>query len=719
MRIFFLKKQVVLSTLTLLMFQAVPIFSGQTAISHAGGASITTASFPRIANYDGYTGAAQAPIFARYGLDIAWDSLTWTHPDALSALHTANPNATVIGYERTALIDYTNLSRYGTNAIYPGWYVLKPGSTLSAAISSTQTTIPVQSTAPFALYDDVLVDGESMHVVGINSTTNTLTVWRGFYSTAAAHSAGARIATHDSLPTGGAVRTNQDPVNDPAMDRPWTLNVSGVCPRNAQGQRWVDFLASWVKSKILGTGLWNGIFYDNSNDVLSDPSADTNNDGVGDSGVVSGVNVWQQGLQALYSQTRANFPSAIVMGTGYNFGEYSSANGENIYADPSNPTYWSSLVQNYHFHMQNSAAPQMSIFNPNQTSGAPSLQTMRYGLTTALLDNGAYTFDRGATQNGTPWWFDEYDGGAGTALTADVSASATLLPVANSVAFAPGQTVEVEGELMQVTLVAPGLLTVTRGQGGTTAVSHSAGSVVATPQQVQAGLGYLGQPLGPAYLVQPAGPNQLGNPSFDQGTLSPWVLQLQSGAAATASLDTSSKVDGTASAKIAVSAVTKSDLATQFGQIHVSLVGGTSYQLTFSAMSSVAHTVHVLICSASTKPSCFGDSVMPLSTGWQQHTLSFVMPASASDVRVSFELGDAVATTWLDAVSLTSMSNPVQRRDFTHGTVLVNPSSQSYSVTLPAGYCHLHGDQNPTLNNGAPATTVTVPGRDGVILRTC
>ena len=714
-----LRKILALLTLTSLVIQVVPALSGRTPISHAGGVGITVAPFPRIANYDGFTTAAQAPIFSRYGLDIAWDSMTWTHPDALSALHAANPNATLIAYERTVLLDYTNLTRYGSGAIYPGWWLLQPGSTLSSAIDSSQTTIPVRSTAPFALYDDVLVDGESMHVVGINASANTLTVWRGFYSTASAHNSGARIATHNSIPTGGAVLTNQDPVNDPAMDRPWALNVSSVCPRNAQGQRWVDYLASWMQSTIMSSGLWNGIFYDNSNDVLADPNADVDNDGTADSGVVNGVNVWQQGLAALYSETRANFPAAMLLGTGYNFGEYGSANGENIYADPSNPTYWSSLAQNYQYHMQNSAGPQMSIFNPNQSSGSPSLKTMRYGLTTALLSDGSYSFDRGATQNGTPWWFDEYDNGAGTALTASVSATSTQLPVARSASFATGQSVQVEGELMTVTAVASGLLGVTRGQGGTTAASHSAGSVVATAQQVQAGLGYLGQALGAAYPVQAPGANLLANPSFDLGTLAPWSLYLMNGAAGTASLDTGNQVDGAASAKIVASTVTSSDVGVQFGQTNLSLVGSKSYQLTFSAMSSIAHTVHVLICSASTSPACFGDSVQPLTTSWQQHSLTFTMPSSAADVRVQFELGDKAATTWIDATSLASVPNPLQRRDFTNGTVLVNPSSQTYSVTLPSGYCHLQGDQNPSLNDGATATSVSVPGQDGVILVKC
>lgn len=42
---------------------------------------------------------------------------------------------------------------------------------------------------------------------------------------------------------------------------------------------------------------------------------------------------------------------------------------------------------------------------------AAHYQRMRFGLTTALLDNGLYSFEFGDTWHGNAWWYDEFDGG--------------------------------------------------------------------------------------------------------------------------------------------------------------------------------------------------------------------------------------------------------------------------------------------------------------------
>jgi hypothetical protein len=61
--------------------------------------------------------------------------------------------------------------------------------------------------------------------------------------------------------------------------------------------------------------------------------------------------------------------------------------------------------------------------------------------------------------------------------------------------------------------------------------------------------------------------------------------------------------------------------------------------------------------------------------------------------------------------------NGVWRRNFQLGTVLVNPrGNPAVTVTLEPGYQHFTGTQDPTTNNGAAATTVTLQPRDGVVL---
>ena len=73
-----------------------------------------------------------------------------------------------------------------------------------------------------------------------------------------------------------------------------------------------------------------------------------------------------------------------------------------------------------------------------------------------------------------------------------------------------------------------------------------------------------------------------------------------------------------------------------------------------------------------------------------------------------------------DARNLTGSTVPVKpgvwRRDFQHGTVLVNSTDQSQTVDLDADFEHLNGTQDHAVNDGEIASTVTIPAKDGLIL---
>lgn len=79
-------------------------------------------------------------------------------------------------------------------------------------------------------------------------------------------------------------------------------------------------------------------------------------------------------------------------------------------------------------------------------------------------------------------------------------------------------------------------------------------------------------------------------------------------------------------------------------------------------------------------------------------------------------LGTPVA----DARNLTGSTTPVGpgvwRRDFQHGTVLVNSTNQPQTIDLDADFEHLNGTQDHATNNGEITSTVTIPANDGLIL---
>lgn len=84
------------------------------------------------------------------------------------------------------------------------------------------------------------------------------------------------------------------------------------------------------------------------------------------------------------------------------------------------------------------------------------------------------------------------------------------------------------------------------------------------------------------------------------------------------------------------------------------------------------------------------------------------------------EYGAYLGTPVGAARNLTGSTAPVKpgvwRRDFQHGTVLVNSTDQPQAVDLDADFEHLNGTQDHAVNNGEIASTVTIPARDGLLL---
>ena len=86
-----------------------------------------------------------------------------------------------------------------------------------------------------------------------------------------------------------------------------------------------------------------------------------------------------------------------------------------------------------------------------------------------------------------------------------------------------------------------------------------------------------------------------------------------------------------------------------------------------------------------------------------------------------FDLAGTGGTHWLgkaiDPPQTSPWQNGVYRRNFEHGTVLINPKGNgSKTVTMEAGYHRFTGHQAPGVNNGQAATTVTLLDRDGLFL---
>ncbi len=552
-----------------------------------------------------------------------------------------------------------------------------------------------------------------MRVAAVDTAAGTLRVQRGLLSAATPHAAGARIAAHATSWPGT-----------------WMLNVGPACPVDpASGQTWSAYLAAYA-ARALAAAPWDGVFYDdadNSVSALNGGAVDANNDNA-----PSGTG-WADGMRALFEHTRALAPGATVVGNGATYP--GADNGREFELFNHDPAAWAGNLTAY---LQ---AGTSSIVNPDTgDTGAQDLRAMRFGLDTALLGDGYYSYDYGTNAHGQTWWYDEYDGGAGSSLAAGVDANATTLTVApgtgsrfrvGDVARVPsdaytGAGLSLDDERVRVLAVAGDTLTVRRGVEGSLPAPHAVGDKVATDAQLAGGQGWLGMPLSPARAQTLTTPNLLANGDFQGAAsagagaspLDPWTLCACDGAAAaTVSQDSGSAETGAAAARIDVTRATPAmPWNVAFYQAGLDVAAGTTYTLSFWARASAGRAINAVIQRTGGDWAVRAGQDVALDTSWRRYTLTFTSSATESGLKVQFNLAQAIVSVWLGGVSFQQGDPNVWERDFTHGAVLVNGTDSPQTVDIGPGYRRIAGTQDPAVNNGAIATSVTLAPHDAIVL---
>jgi hypothetical protein len=677
--------------------------------------------YPRLANLQGFTKSWQAATFGRYGLVLPrFAPKSPAAAAAVRALKAKSRGTKVLLYLESLSVDVPG---FNGMSIYPGWWLTLAGTTLSAPLDASSTTVPVANAsiinANLGSNADVLVDGESMHVTGVNVSAGTLTVQRGYYSSATAHSAGARLAAHATKWPGS-----------------WMLNLSPYCPVNpSTGQSWSSYLAQQAQAD-LAAAPWDGVYYDDSNSSIANLSGgqvDANNDNVADGGDGPSGTGWKDGASALYAQTHALASTAQLIGNG---AIYPTSSGREMEHFPYYDNGWATAFGTYlNLAGPAGSGPDTVVNADTNNTGTQSLQSMRFNLGTTLMGNGYYYYDGGTQQHGQTWWYDEYDGGMGSSLSGAVSASQTSLALAAGTGsrFRVGDVVRVpestyiaynsgstDDEQMLVQGVSGDTLTVQRGYNGTLAAAHVAGTKVLTAAQIAAGQGWLGQPLGPATSLSSGGASQLQNGDFEStgsGWLTPWQLGVSAPAAASIGQDAGTAATGAASARITVSqAAPSAAWDVQLSQGGLSLVAGTTYSLSFWAKGSAGQPVMASVQQTVSPYAGRAKQWYTLTGSWQQYNLTFTAPSTEGSIGVVFNLATASGTIWLDGARFTVGDPNLWRRDFTHGTVLLNGTATTQTVQLGAGYRRIAGTQDPGTNSGAAASGVSIPPQDALLL---
>lgn len=366
----------------------------------------------------------------------------WDNISTIENLKSANP-------EQKHFIDYsiteTSWDDWGSQSevvevmekIPSEWFLTQLGSDLSQPLNESQTIVYINENMNskgqplFQINDVITCEYESMKIIGVDAQNKTLTVERGFVRKAATHAVGTRIAPQIIF-----------------WPKTWVMNLSTMCPKIDVGdgngpQSWIEYATKNIK--VDHEELWDGYIVDRIEYGESwligswcrsiDPDC-TNNEVTDEYQAFDGA--WYEGcsgfLQYLRTKLSGNALISNTSGAYYevlNGAIYESYPGNWVNDRPETYEEWTerTIGENGYLHVSKSGyTPHYTLAetyedeempdedgsydNPYDKPGfVPDYQKMRYGLSTALLGDGYFSYEISTTGHGSLglMWFDEYD----------------------------------------------------------------------------------------------------------------------------------------------------------------------------------------------------------------------------------------------------------------------------------------------------------------------
>ncbi len=229
----------------------------------------------------------------------------------------------------------------------------------------------------------------------------------------------------------------------------------------------------------------------------------------------------------------------------------------------------------------------------------------------------------------------------------------------------------------------------------------------------------LGQPLGAAQNVAVSSydpSNLLDNAGFEASLTGTWLLEVTktAGAAATATVDHSTFVEGNASLRLDVTGVDGTNWHVDFEQQNRKLTRGVTYDLTFWAKADTARVIAVDSQKNGGDYRNYGLSQsINIGTDWKQYTATFQANETVTDARIQFWAGQQTGQVWLDGIQLAQHPPDVYRRDFTNGIALLNGTRQQQTIDLGSGFHRINGTQAPRyeyiIDDASPQFTASGP----------
>ena len=426
--------------------------------------SVGTVDFPRLMAYMPPPEQSDANK-ARYDYIVYMP--TEVDANEIAAIRQINPDIKVLVYTLSHEVyafpasGYDNAYNAETRTLSADWMMLKAGSTLTSAITTTASTYAcsVDDGSKFTAGQCVVIGGtaatpfsgdsplnRTAELAFVSSVAgNTVNLTRGQMWPAKTHASGVRIAP---TATGWA---NAIEMNIAEGTGAW------ACPAVDVGHG-AETFNGWLarRCKALYDALdFDGVFIDVFGWYsVNIANVDGNRNNTADTTAekTAWVALTQAGMAKQAIDTRASLgPAALVVTNGTTYSAdfngqvfegwpgktWALSDWNDYFGGNGNPPSYAS----YPYSLANGATPKLSTVIGiggvaySGTNGTANFTTadwayVRYSLGTALLQDGFYAYDDSTSGYFTDmWWFDEYDnGGAGQGYLGKPLAAAYKLP---------------------------------------------------------------------------------------------------------------------------------------------------------------------------------------------------------------------------------------------------------------------------------------------------
>ena len=488
-----------------------------------------------------------------------------------------------------------------------------------------------------------------------------------------------------------ALDTKGERVKDTVFVGTPKMNISEFCPL-VDGQDWIDYQVDFVTNRMMGSGLWDGVFFDNllgrvhpfipnwNNPDLFD--YDLNLNGVRDETLAWANDVTRTAAIKMLTDIRAKVGNlAIIIGNaganpeiflspyvnGYLFEAWHLAWAYET--DIPSEAGWRNAIEEYFYIHQNSVSPNIEIiqgsgdweavFDPTIVHYEPTPEDFlihRFLMGSALLGDGFYEYDLCEVQS-APYWFEEFS-------------------------------------------------------------VNAQGVAIEDPQYK----GYLGQALGNAIELKSAA-TVIIDENFDSGALPDSLFPSQG---VSVSTDPAEVISGRGSLLLYNPDHTKT-ASTIVGtnQSYVPFEVGSTYFIEFDWIILETLDSGPYINVGGLDHNSGGTGLTGVVSGDHGQAHFPITIDSGNDHAFFINMSTGGGKMAIDNLKISKGGVGPWRRDFENGFVLVNPLKTSHTFTASelAGTLkrtnikRILGTQNPTVNNGQPVTgSLILQPFDAIIL---